>query len=87
MKHKCTVWTQDVAFYLDGVSFAHKRNPLDRAALLGDAFTERGQRDLTSTVLQKEVRLEQGESCQVFSGNIVQPGCCTFYVEDFLLVL
>jgi hypothetical protein len=25
------VWTQDIAFYLDGTGFAYKRNPLDQA--------------------------------------------------------
>jgi len=25
------VWTQDISFYLDGTSFAYKRNPLDQA--------------------------------------------------------
>ena len=27
----CDVWTKKVAFYLDGVSFAHKTNPADEA--------------------------------------------------------
>ncbi|KAK3747360.1 hypothetical protein QZH41_005270 [Actinostola sp. cb2023] len=28
---RCDVWTQDIAFYLDGTGFAYKRNPLDQA--------------------------------------------------------
>lgn len=29
--YKASIWTEHIAFYLDGVSFAYKRNPLDQA--------------------------------------------------------
>ena len=30
-EYKADVWTKEIAFYLDGVSFTHKRNPADEA--------------------------------------------------------
>ena len=50
-------WTKDVAFYLDGVSFIYKRNPMSDALKAknrvwrkrseGLIFTTKGSKDLT----------------------------------------
>ena len=60
----CEYWTKDVAFYLDGVSFIHKRNPMSDALKAknrvwrkrseGLIFTTKGSKDLAG---RKRLRL------------------------------
>ena len=43
-EHGNDFWTEKIAFYLDGVSFAYKRNPLDQArALTGRIYMKKSE--------------------------------------------
>ena len=55
------VWQNSISFFLDGVSFIHKYNPLDQARHPRDVFGENNMKVSLMGVLLKETIVEAGE--------------------------
>ena len=56
-----SVWTDSVAFYLDGVSFVYKTNPLDQACAPKLEYEEKDLKASHKGAWQKAVNLEWEE--------------------------
>ena len=52
------LWTHKIAFYLDGVAFAHKTNPLDKARVLLEGSTAKNLKVSTNFAPRKGVKLD-----------------------------
>ena len=44
--HSTNLWTENISFYLDGVSFVHKYNPADQARALSERIWRKQQEGL-----------------------------------------
>ena len=54
------VWSKQIAFYLDGVGFVYKRNPMDQALAPRGRVWRKKVKDFHQGVPQKGVPVELG---------------------------